>query len=337
MKSLVISDKPAIFAVSKGTNPETARATNPLNTFSVMKTLNETINEVMTSNKSLNTKVKELKALGLTDWDVANIKKQYVDALGTTRTRVVPFAYTFGVEIECLCNRSNVERGLTDNGVAYNWVGSYYHTNGNSVFEFKRDGSLSSDRYTAAGNHPIEMVSPVLSSEGGLARLQTACGVLNATGAQVNKSCGLHVHISCADFTDEQFVNCFKNYQRLESLIDSWMAPSRRGNENTYCKSVARFNFDRCYTPTDVQYEMGNNRYYKLNAMSWGMHHTIEFRQHHGSTNYSKISHWVKFCAALVGWSKTHVLDHVVTDINDVPFLTAAEKRWFKTRIDELA
>lgn len=303
-----------------------------------MKTLNQTISEIMNNGKSLNTKVRELKALGLTGWDIENIKKQYVDVLTqTTRTRIAPFAYTFGVEIEMLCNRSSVERGLTETGVSYNWLGYYTHTNGNATFDFKTDSSLRADRNTTYGNNPIEMVSPVLSSEGGLSRLEKACGVLNATGAQVNKTCGLHVHISCSDFTDEQFVNCFVNYQMLETLIDTWMAPSRRGDNNTYCHTIRSYNFSRCRTPRDIQSVMGNDRYHKLNPMSWSSHHTVEFRQHHGTTNFAKISHWVKFCAALVGWSKTHVLDHYVTDINDVPFLTAAEKRWFKTRIEELA
>lgn len=303
-----------------------------------MKTLNQNISDIMNSTKSLNSKVKDLKALGLTDWDITNIKVQYHDVITqTTRTRVSPFAYTFGVEIECLCNRNSVERGLIDTGVSYNWLGYYAHTNGNSTFDFKTDSSLSPDRNTTYGNNPIEMVSPVLSSEGGLSRLEKACGVLNATGAQVNKTCGLHVHISCADFTDDQFCNCFENYQKLETLIDSWMAPSRRGDTNTYCHTIRNYNFSRCTTPADVQRVMGNDRYHKLNPMSWSSHHTVEFRQHHGTTNFTKISHWVKFCAALVGWSKTHVLDHYVTDINDVPFLTAAEKRYFKTRIEELA
>lgn len=302
-----------------------------------MKTLNQNISDIMNSTKSLNSKVKDLKALGLTDWDITNIKVQYHDVIAnTTRTTISRFAYTFGVEIECLCNRNSVERGLTDTGVDYRWQGYYTHTNGNSTFDFKTDSSLSPDRNTTYGNHPIEMVSPVLSSEGGLSRLEKACGVLNATGAQVNKSCGLHVHISCTDFTDDQFCNCFENYQKLERLIDTFMAPSRRGNTNTYCQTLSGYDFSRCTTPEDVQRVMGS-RYHKLNPMSWTSHHTVEFRQHGGTTNFTKISHWVKFCAALVGWSKTHVLDHEITSINDVPFLTAAEKRYFKTRIEELA
>lgn len=319
------------------TQDRTGNDPDSLLILNVMKTLNQNISDIMNSTKSLNSKVKDLKALGLTDWDITNIKVQYHDVITqTTRTRVSPFAYTFGVEIECLCNRSSVERGLTETGVSYNWLGYYTHTNGNATFDFKTDSSLRADRNTTYGNNPIEMVSPVLSSEGGLSRLEKACGVLNATGAQVNKSCGLHVHISCADFTPDQFCNCFENYQKLEGLIDTFMAPSRRGNQSTYAASILGYDFSRCTTPEDVQRVMGS-RYHKLNPMSWTSHHTVEFRQHHGTTNFTKISHWVKFCAALVGWSKTHVLDHVVTDINDVPFLTAAEKRYFKARIEELA
>ena len=37
-------------------------------------------------------------------------------------------------------------------------------------------------------------------------------------------------------------------------------------------------------------------------------HKTIEFRQHQGSTNFTKISHWVKFLGKLVEWSRSNRL-----------------------------
>jgi len=301
--------------------------------------LNTNIEFIMKSNKSITAKTNELKALGLRGNDITYIKTKYAEYCTPTvsRPRATPFAYTFGIEVECLCNRHEVTRRMDDMGVPYNWSGRYYHSNGNAYFDFKSDGSLRTDRATTAGNYPIEMVSPVLDGATGLNEMKKALGVLNATGAQVNRSCGLHIHIGCTSMTDAQYVNTFKNYQMLEGLIDTFMARSRRGSNASYAKSIMCYNYSRCATPEDVLNVMHCDRYHKVNPCSWAGHRTIEFRQMQGSTNYDKISHWLHFVAKLVGWSKSNVLDHEVDSIEAVPFLTAAEKRFFKARIEEFA
>lgn len=79
---------------------------------------------------------------------------------------------------------------------------------------------------------------------------------------------------------------------------------------------------------------VGDNgsRYHKVNAEAYKVHKTIEFRQHQGTTDFEKISHWVRFCAKLVGWSKRFALDSTVASIDEIPFLTKTEKNWFKRR-----
>lgn len=71
--------------------------------------------------------------------------------------------------------------------------------------------------------------------------------------------------------------------------------------------------------------------------MSYSRHKTIEFRQHQGTTDYKKILNWVMFCGKLVEWSKKNRLTANVTSVDELPFLTAAEKKFFKARIAELA
>ena len=71
--------------------------------------------------------------------------------------------------------------------------------------------------------------------------------------------------------------------------------------------------------------------------MSYDRHKTIEFRQHQGTTDYKKILNWVMFCGKLVEWSKKNRLTADVADIDDLPFLTKAEKRFFKRRIGQLS
>ena len=165
--------------------------------------------------------------------------------------------------------------------------------------------------------------------------LENCCKSLNEANAQVNRSTGLHVHIGAKGITDEQYVNIFINYQRLESVIDSFMARSRRMNNNCFCKSLRGFDFEDCNNRIDVAL-MINSRYYKVNPESYRRHNTIEFRKHKGSTDFEKISNWVNFCMKLVAWSKKNRLESNITSIDEIPFLTAKEKRFFNSRREAL-
>ena len=159
------------------------------------------------------------------------------------------------------------------------------------------------------GENPIECVSPVLTGKAGMKSLETCCKALNDAGAQVNKSTGLHVHIGAANLSDEAYINVFENYQKLEKVIDTFMAKSRRANNSQWCRTLQGKNFDLCMTKHDVFSVMNGNRYFKVNACSYSRHNTIEFRQHQGSTDFEKISNWVNFCAKLVAWSKKECIE----------------------------
>ena len=247
-------------------------------------------------------------------------------------TRVAAAAYTFGVELEIAnAPAALVRQSLEANSVVYNYEG-YNHTDNTTYYKFVRDGSLS-------GASPIECVSPVLKSRGGFQSLEATCKALNEAGCEVNRSCGFHVHIGAKDLTDEAYVNVFINYMFLENVIDTFMAPSRRGNESYWCRTLKdhKNGLLNATTKGDVQSALRYDRYHRVNAESYGRHKTIEFRQHQGTTCFEKIEHWVKFCAKLVDWSKTHRLTADVASIDYIEFLTAAEKRWFKGRAAALA
>lgn len=185
------------------------------------KSLIETIDEIKKSKMPRNEKIVALKACGLREKEISDMLKVYVPS-GSTSTR---FVYTFGVEIECVHAERNalIEAGR-QNGVDIHSEG-YNHTDNKSYFKIVSDASVGGDV------DPNEVVSPVLNGNtNGMATLKKAIKSLDAVGARVNSTCGLHVHIGAAKLTGEQYVNVFKNYQKLERLIDSFMAPSRRGN-----------------------------------------------------------------------------------------------------------
>lgn len=304
---------------------------NGFNFASSKKSLVETIDEVKKSKMPKAQKILALKACGLRDKEISDMLRVFVPKTSKPSTR---FVYTFGVEIECVhANRAAlIEAGRT-NGVDIHSE-DYNHTDNKKYFKIVPDGSIGGDV------DPNEVVTPVLGgNQNGLATLKKAIKSLDAVGARVNRTCGLHVHIGAGKLTGEQYVNVFKNYQKLERLIDSFMAESRRGDA-FYTRSILKYDFSHCYGVGGVQNVMGNDsdtRYHNVNPMSYNRHRTIEFRQHQGSTSFEKISMWVKFCAKLVGWSRYNVFESEVMNIEDIPFLNKEEKDFFKSRQEHFA
>ena len=280
-----------------------------------MKSLKETLNDIQKSNVTLPEKKEMCIKIGLRPRDV-----EWLEFSGFFNGKCL----TFGVEIEC-----NVYRHLIENnaGPDFNFAYERYnHTDNRAYYKFVSDGSVH-------GFSPIECVTPVLEDNtDGFKSLKTCCKVLNAAGAQVNKTCGLHVHVGVGDYSGDQIVNIYKNYQRLECLIDSFMSPSRRRNEAYYAQSIIGYNLDNCHSADDLVRRFGG-RYFKVNPYAYGRHKTVEFRQHQGTVDYNNISMWVRFCCKLVEWSKDNVLTDIVRNIADVPFLNEEEKRFFAERI----
>ena len=292
------------------------------NGFGFEKSLSEQINDICKSKMNRKDKVNALIKLGLRENEVAVI----LPAVRASENH--RFVFTFGVEIECIMRRCIFEASARIAGVPYHYE-SYNHTDNREYFKFVTDGSLS--RTAGREGDPIECVSPVLSgNKSGFDKLALCCASLNEADAYVNKSTGLHVHIGAENLTDEQYVNVFKNYKALEAVIDTFMPESRR--DNYYCRGLRDHNFNHCEDHNDVLREMGGDRYHKVNPCSYNRHHTIEFRQHSGTTNFAKIKNWVNFCAKLVAYSTKNVITGRVTSIDDIPFLNATEKAFFKGR-----
>ena len=280
-----------------------------------MENLNEILTSIQKSGKSIAEKKEMCIKAGLRPRDV-----EYLEFTGFFAGK----ALTFGVEIECFANPSKVRNAARRNALAIHYEG-YNHNDQEGYYKFVSDASVQ------GLPDPIECVSPILKdNDEGFSSLENCLKTLNEAEAKVNKSCGLHVHVGVAEYTDEEYINIFKNYQRLEMLIDSFMAPSRRG-ECTWARSIRRYDFENCLTKSDVKRTL-HSRYHKVNAEAYDLHRTVEFRQHQGTTDYEKISMWVKFVCKLVSWSKENVFSGYVTTIDEIPFLEADEKAFFKSR-----
>lgn len=282
------------------------------------KTMQEQMEEIRKSNLSIAEKKVALIKIGCRPRDI-----EYLEFKGWFDSET---PLTFGVEMECYnCRYDDIVRRQGED-FSFVWEG-YNHHDRRGVYKFTTDCSIS-------GNDPRECVSPILDdTTDGFKSLETCCSILNGIGAMVNKSCGLHVHVGLQGFSGKAIVNIYKNYQKLEALIDSFMAPSRRENCR-WAQSISGYDFSDCSNATDVYNRLHGDRYHKVNPCAYGAHGTVEFRQHQGTLDYKKISMWVHFCCKLVNYSKENVLSFVPQSIWDVPFLNTEEKEFFEGRIN---
>lgn len=284
------------------------------------KSLSEQVNDIKNSTASITNKKKALISLGLSKYEVELLTQSMADS----QPRRERFTLTFGVEIECLMRRDALQNEAVRTGLPYQYEG-YNHVDNKTYYKFVSDSSIQ-------GQNPIECVSPILGGKKGMKSLKQCCDTLNAAGARVNRSTGLHVHVGAESLDEWAYCSVFVNYMHLEAVIDTFMAESRRANNSRWCKSLRGKYIQQINSRSDMYYALGGDRYYRVNPCSYGRHKTVEFRQHQGSTDYEKISNWVNFCLKLVAYSKNNRLIHDVASIDEIPFLTAKEKEFFKNR-----
>lgn len=295
-------------------------------------------------------KMQQLFQLGYTRTQVAEmlgvgygfVQNVYAAWIATTATRALAtptrtatvaalapftpgaFTRTFGVEIEAFgVTRDALVAELRAQGLEAASE-NYNHTTRNH-WKIVSDGSVS-------GANAFELVSPVLQGYQGLEDLARACRALRICGAQVNNSCGLHVHFGARDLRIEHLRQVVRNYLVLEPTIDSLMPSTRRANNNRYCQGLLRgrtlAEAERQLLAATTAQQLATaandgSRYHKVNMQSFFTHGTVEFRQHSGSTDFEKISFWVKLLHNLIDYSATRLV---------TPALPVAEFTTFNQR-----
>lgn len=213
------------------------------------------------------------------------------------------FNKNFGVEFEAYdVDKWELKNKLNEAGIHCEIEG--YNHDARDRWKIVRDGSIN-------GNQAFELVSPILNGETGMTELMKVCDVLNRCGAKVNKSCGTHVHINAREFSLDHWKRIYINYARLEKVIDGFMPESRREDANRYCKGFGNVSsFERKIRQAqdldEIKRILLSSRYWKVNPESYDRHKTCEFRQHAGTTDFVKISSWIRFLNNLVDYSEQH-------------------------------
>ena len=149
----------------------------------------------------------------------------------------------------------------------------------------------------------------VLTSIDDMSNLKTLCDALNHIDADVNKSCGLHVHLDMRGYKQLPKAILRRLVAALPML--KGMLPKSR-IENQYCRE-------------DVSSR--NSRYAKINTQSFLKHRTIEVRMHSGSVNFEKISKWAKVLHS-IAFSKARVQVPVTENLENISMYYAVKLRW---------
>ena len=223
----------------------------------------------------------------------------------------------FGVEFEVCGDMRALNYAMNEAGLRCE-LESYGHAV-SSRWKIVSDGSLSGRFPESCG----EVVSPPLWGEAGRQAIRLLGEVFAAQHISVSRRCGLHVHHEIADYQAPDFARLFRMYYESQSAIDSVVAPSRR-NQNAYCAHLEL----RMVEVIERMVGRGlsslreearhQNRFVVLNPTSYPRYGTVEFRQHHATTNMQDVLDWIDFGQAMITAAKSNTEPVVATALCDL-------------------
>lgn len=224
---------------------------------------------------------------------------------------------TIGLEIECFIHKDQYQSFIDDcnNNSLLNIRDEHYNHSTRQHWKIVYDNSLGNRNHHMKG---IEIVSPPLKASELFEQLNALLEILNSYESEVNRTCGLHCHHSLDGFKAKQLQYLVNHFVKNESAIDTILAESRRGNQESVngfkaCQSnkallTRMIRQDAVRSRADGQGSVnGVSRYTKLNLQSYSNYGTCEFRGHQGTLDFTKIVAWVALTQNLVLKSKTKV------------------------------
>lgn len=157
------------------------------------------------------------------------------------------------------------------------------------------ESDASVDNRTEMGG---ECVSPVLSGDEGLEQVSKAMRAIKSVGGSVDTRCGMHVHVSADNMTNEQRARVIETLYAHHGVLDRLVAPSRKNN--TYCRRPDVTEIDRWANSMRAHGEIrGADRYKTINVNPFATYGTIEIRYHQGTLNGRKAAAWVRLLVGL--------------------------------------
>jgi len=185
----------------------------------------------------------------------------------------LPKGTAIGVEIEWLaraCESSDYEGGYDRNCIDFKKPNPAIH--GVQWF-YDTSISTSEDYHYETGQE-----AKVMLRYGKWNRLTSVCKHIRSQGGEINKSCGLHVHLDVRNISKAATIT---RCRRLETALP-WLLkiiPPSRAEGNTYC------------SPTFSQYD----KYHAITMHSFRRQRkSIEVRCHSATLNPKKIIRWIE-------------------------------------------
>lgn len=189
--------------------------------------------------------------------------------------------------------------------------------------EVVTDGSITSpdDTYKA------EIRAGVYSDANVEEKIAEICEIANSHNANVNKSCGYHLHTSHTKFLQRPTINRLVHvWSAIEDVLYLTQPQSRFNNH--YCRRLLRPFIGGSYEnlpkqKREIAQKLSNlDRYTSLNLKSLSKHKTVEVRLHSGTLDKDKIINWIKLMKAIYEYVFYFYDKDVVHKILNMPINT---------------
>ena len=186
------------------------------------------------------------------------------------------------------------------------------------VWKSMRDGSLPC-------NGGAEVVSPILVYSD-LDTVQAVVRAVRACGAQVDESCGIHVHVGAESLTAQNTINLASLMHYYQDLLFTSLAVLPRREQ--YCKKLGKTLCERLRrAPASERATIAKDsrglsrawygrvenypthydgsRYQALNLHAVWTKGTVEFRLFNSTLHAGKVKAYIQLCLAMVARCKT--------------------------------
>jgi hypothetical protein len=246
----------------------------------------------------------------------------------------------FGVEIEFFCPTWREIERIINQGLSI-WVNPRKIPAFGSRKRRENEWQLTTapSVKNLDGTTGFEINSPPLQGKDGFRQIDKILKLLKDSGALVDTTCGLHVHLEVKPDTEAQpdfelqfFRNLLKLQLNLEDSLDCLVNVSRR-YDNDHCQSnlqpfyysfrerlgdeeAALWTVDGRTELVRLAHNFIDNaahfssllftRYLKLNIGIFPILGTVEIRHHHGSIEFNEIANWILLQMALIEKAKSN-------------------------------
>ena len=229
----------------------------------------------------------------------------------------------YGIEIETIGQtRETVARAIATvvGGTAYRAGGPTCYDAWKVAAADGRSWTVMADSSLSAAFHlQAEVVSPILTYPD-LETLQEVVRAVRRTGAKVDASCGIHLHVDAARFDAKGLGNLVKIVNKQEQLIEHALGMNEQ-RRSCFCRGIdaaflARLETRRPRTlealneawygyrnTAPIHYD--STRYRGLNLHNVWFRGTVEFRWFDSTLHAGKVKAYIQFTLALAAKALT--------------------------------